>query len=62
MHIRLAFGEQGLDLPIDESRIDATVISPKDPPELADAEAAFQRAVASPIGARRRWRSWRPCA
>jgi len=50
MHIRLAFGEQGLDLPIDEALIDATVITPKDPAELADPEAAFQRAAATPIG------------
>ncbi len=48
--VKLAYGEHGIDLAIDESRIDATVIMPKDPPALADPESAFARAVDAPFG------------
>jgi nickel-dependent lactate racemase len=48
--VRLAYGESGIDLTIDESRIEANVIMPKDPPELADPEAAFDAAVRRPHG------------
>ncbi len=51
MQVRLAYGEQGLDLAIDEALFAPVVISPKDLPALADPEAAFRAAVAAPIGA-----------
>lgn len=51
MQVRLAYGEQGLSLTLDPQRIDATVIQPKDPPALPDPRAAFDQAVARPIGA-----------
>jgi nickel-dependent lactate racemase len=49
--IRLAYGESGLDLGIDEDRFDPTVILPHDPQALADPHAAFRAAVESPSGA-----------
>ncbi len=50
MQVRLAYGEQGLDLTVDEQRFEPTLILPKDLPELAHPEAAFEAAVSSPFG------------
>jgi nickel-dependent lactate racemase len=49
--IRLAYGERGLDLQLDEDRFEATIILPHNPEALADPRAAFQAAVEAPAGA-----------
>ncbi len=49
--IRLAYGERGLELVLDEGRFEATVIMPRNPQALADPRAAFKAAVESPAGA-----------
>jgi nickel-dependent lactate racemase len=49
--IRLAYGERGLDLQLDEGRFAATVILPHNPQALGDPRAAFRAAVESPLGA-----------
>ena len=48
--IRLAYGESGLDLTLDEGRFAPTVILPHSPPALPDARAAFAAAAAAPSG------------
>jgi nickel-dependent lactate racemase len=49
--VKLAYGESGLELAIDDSKLEATIITPKDPPPLRDAHGAFKREVAAPLGA-----------
>ncbi|MBA2480427.1 MAG: nickel-dependent lactate racemase [Planctomycetes bacterium] len=48
--VRLAYGERGLDLALDEQRFDPLVILPKDHPALPDPKAAFLAAISTPIG------------
>ena len=48
--VRMAYGEQGYDLTLDDALAEPTVILPVDPPALADAQAAFLAAVRSPLG------------
>jgi lactate racemase len=50
--VRLDYGTDGLEVALDESRLDPTVLYPKNEPALADPEDAFLRAVKRPIGAR----------
>lgn len=49
--IRLAYGETGIELPVDETRIEARVILPKDLPALADPKSVFDGAAEHPYGA-----------
>lgn len=48
--VRMAYGERGYDLALDDALIEATVILPVDPPALADAHAAFLTAVRASHG------------
>ena len=48
--VRMAYGERGYDLTVDESLIEPTVILPVDPPALVDPHAAFIAALRSPHG------------
>jgi nickel-dependent lactate racemase len=48
--IRLAYGESGLDLPLDEALFEPTVILPISPPAVADPRQAFLAAVEAPCG------------
>jgi nickel-dependent lactate racemase len=48
--VRMAYGEHGCDLRLDDALVEPTVILPSDPPALADAHAAFLAAVRAPHG------------
>ena len=48
MHTILDYGKSGLKLEV--SKLDATILSPKFLPGLADEEAAFNEAINNPIG------------
>jgi nickel-dependent lactate racemase len=49
--VRLDYGTEGLDLVLDETRLEPTVLHPKNEPALADPKDAFLRAVREPVGA-----------
>jgi nickel-dependent lactate racemase len=50
--VKLAYGDASLDLNLDDSRFDVTVISPRHHQALSDPKADFRKAVEAPIGAK----------